>query len=480
MANTPKEIPEPKKSSPQGIKQPVAAGSKAIDLNPQSPRAAKMRTEIRLGAMALVAIVLLAIVIGILKHGAKQKQAAIGTATTDKPVLSAAGAADKLTDNLQTKAKQRASVLGQRDQVQPAVAGEDVLGGNRSSVPAGDPAGDLNLPPTRIAQRQPGTGAAGPANGPRQASPAELQREQQQSEELSARNSSLSKGGASGRSGGGPSAPQSPVDALTQLAGSLSRAGASGQGQPGSGAAGAGVGRQEDDQNRQDEKIAYFDKNRQTQSEPPFSRVSKETAISRFEVKAGWDIPATLDQGMNSDLPGDVRGIVRENVYDTVTGRYLLIPQGARVIGTYNSRVTYGQRGLQVVWTRLIFPDGSSIDLGGLNGQDVRGLSGFRDKVDNHYGKLFAIAALTSVFAAGVELSQRQNSNTTGFAEPTVNQTVSAAVGQQIGQLGTTLAQKQLNVQPTITIPIGYRFNIRVRKDLIFDTPYAERQAIWK
>ncbi len=479
MANTPKETPEPKKASPQGIKQPVAADSKAIDLNPKAPRAAKMRTEIRLGAMALVAIVLLAIVMGILKHGAKQKQAAMGTATSDKPVLSAAGAADKLTDNLQTKAKQKAGVLGQRDQIEPAVAGEDVLGGNRSAVPAGDPAGDLNLPPTRIAQRQPGAGAGAPANGPRQPSAAELRREQQQAEELSARNSSLSKGGAAGRSGGAPSAPQSPVDALSQLAGSLSRASAGAQGQPGSGAAGA-AGRQDDDQNRQDDKITYLDKNRQPQSEPTFSRVSRETAVSRFEVKAGWDIPATLEQGMNSDLPGDVRGIVRENVYDTVTGRYLLIPQGARVIGTYNSRVTYGQRGLQVVWTRLIFPDGSSIDLGGLNGQDVRGLSGFRDKVDNHYGKLFAIAALTSVFAAGVELSQRQNSNTTGFAEPTVNQTVSASVGQQIGQLGTTLAQKQLNVQPTITIPIGYRFNIRVRKDLIFDTPYAERQAIWK
>jgi type IV secretion system protein VirB10 len=183
---------------------------------------------------------------------------------------------------------------------------------------------------------------------------------------------------------------------------------------------------------------------------------------------------------MNSDLPGDVRGIVRENVYDTVTGKYLLIPQGSRVIGTYNSRITYGQRGLQVIWTRLIFPDGSSIDLGGLNGEDVRGLSGFRDKVNNHYGKLFAIAALTSVFAAGVELSQRQNGGNIYTGTPTVNQTISASVGQQIGQLGTTLAERQLNVQPTVTIPIGYRFNIRVRKDLIFDAPYADRQAVWK
>jgi len=199
-------------------------------------------------------------------------------------------------------------------------------------------------------------------------------------------------------------------------------------------------------------------------------------------VKAGWDIQAMLEQEMNSDLPGDVRGIVRENVYDTATGRYLLIPQGSRVVGCYNSRVAYGQKGLQVVWTRLIYPDGSSINLGGLNGQDVRGQFGFRDRVDNHYGKLISIAAVMSIFAAGVELSQRQNNAGAGavYAQPTINQTISASVGQQIGQLGTSLAQKQLNIQPTITIPIGYRFTIRVRKDLIFDAPYAERQAVWR
>lgn len=476
MADETKSNPGQKVKSPQGIKQPVNGASPILD--PKAPIATKMRKEVRIAAGVLMGIVLLTIVVGILRHGAKQKQAGMQGATSNSPIQSAAGAAGKLTEGLENKARRnKTGVLGEQEGIRSSSAGESVLD-QQGRVPAGDPAGELNLPPTKIAQRQPSPGGNPPQTGPRQPSPAELRRQQQEAEELAARNSGLSKGGA-GMRGSGATPPPSPADALAQLAGSLSRGGQQAPQQ--AAGAGSGAGRGEDDQNGQNDKIAYLDKSRQPQSEPGFSRVSREAPVSRYEVKAGWDIPATLEQGMNSDLPGDVRGVVRENVYDTVTGRYLMIPQGSRVIGSYNSRVTYGQRGLQVVWTRLIFPDGSSIDLGGLNGEDARGLSGFRDKVDNHYGKLFAIAALTSVFAAGVELSQRQNSGSVGvYGTPTINQTISASVGQQIGQLGTTLAQKQLNVQPTVTIPIGYRFNIRVRKDLIFDSPYAERQALWK
>ncbi len=88
--------------------------------------------------------------------------------------------------------------------------------------------------------------------------------------------------------------------------------------------------------------------------------------LTPFEIKAGWDIPATLDQALNSDLPGEIRGIVRQDVYDSATGHYLLIPQGSRVVGTYNHRVAYGQTGVQVIWTRLIYPDGTSINLEGM------------------------------------------------------------------------------------------------------------------
>src|SRR5258708_28226293 len=94
--------------------------------------------------------------------------------------------------------------------------------------------------------------------------------------------------------------------------------------------------------------------------------------IGRYEIKVGWDIPAVMEQALNSDLPGEVKALVRENVYDTATGKYLLISQGARLVGNYSSKVSYGQNGIQVVWDRIVFPDGSSIVLDALSGQDAK------------------------------------------------------------------------------------------------------------
>jgi type IV secretion system protein VirB10 len=184
----------------------------------------------------------------------------------------------------------------------------------------------------------------------------------------------------------------------------------------------------------------------------------------------GWDIPAILEQGINSDLPGEVKALVRSNVYDTATGKYLLIPQGSRLVGVYDSQIAYGQSRLQAIWSRIIYPDGSSINLDGMMGQDIQGMAGFHDKVDNHYKRLVGFALLTSAFTAGIELSQRQN--TSLLSTPTAGQTASSAVGQQLGELGTEVTRKNLSIQPTVKIPIGYRFNVRVNRDILFETPY--------
>jgi hypothetical protein len=103
---------------------------------------------------------------------------------------------------------------------------------------------------------------------------------------------------------------------------------------------------------------------------------TRTAPLSRFELKAGWDIPAILEQALNSDLPGEIKALVRENVYDTATGRHLLIPQGSRLVGSYDSRVSYGQDGLQVAWGRIVYPDASSINLEGMSGQDAKGYTG--------------------------------------------------------------------------------------------------------
>ena len=225
-----------------------------------------------------------------------------------------------------------------------------------------------------------------------------------------------------------------------------------------------------DDQNRQCQKESFLQKAK-AHTVDNYLKSSRTEPLSRYEIKAGWDIPATLEQAIDSDLPGEVKALVRSSVYDTASGQYLLIPQGARLIGTYNSVISYGQARVQVVWTRLIFPDGSSINLDGMSGHDAQGRAGFHDQVNNHYARLVGFAVLTSAFAAGLELSQRRN--TSLLTVPNAGQAASAAVGQQLTELGSEVTQRNLNIQPTIKIRVGYKFNVRVNRDMLFDAPYT-------
>jgi type IV secretion system protein TrbI len=202
---------------------------------------------------------------------------------------------------------------------------------------------------------------------------------------------------------------------------------------------------------------------------------ARTAALGKFEVKSGWLIPAVLEQELNSDLPGMVRALVRENVYDSVSGQYLLIPAGSTLIGMYNSHVGYGQDALQAVWKRIIFPDGSSLQLGGFEGDDGQGAAGYRDQVDSHWARIFSGALLTSLFAMGVQLSQGQNSSV--LQSQSIGQQAGAAVGQQVGQLGVEVTRRNLNIQPTLRIRPGYRFFVRVEKDILFKGPYTPMRA---
>jgi type IV secretion system protein TrbI len=224
------------------------------------------------------------------------------------------------------------------------------------------------------------------------------------------------------------------------------------------------------DQGQQSGKEAFLAKARAGQADD-YLKSTRKAPLSRYEIKAGWEIPAVLEQALNSDLPGELKALVSSNVYDTASGRYLLIPQGARLIGIYNSRINYGQDGVQVVWDRVIYSDGSSVDLSGMIGQDAHGFSGFRDKVDRHYTRLIGFAVLTSLFAAASEISQNQNRSLLTYPSPA--QVAGSAVGQQASDLGAQITRRNLNAQPTIKVAVGYRFNVRVNRDILFDAPYA-------
>lgn len=187
---------------------------------------------------------------------------------------------------------------------------------------------------------------------------------------------------------------------------------------------------------------------------------------SRYEVKAGSVIPAILVTGLNSDLPGNVIAMVKENVYDTVTGEYLLIPQGSRVLGRYDSMVSYGQKRVQVVWVRMIRPDGSSIMLENMPGVDLAGMSGYKDNVDNHFDRLVGGALLSSILSVGATVSQGTYTNDQNM---TTQQRMAASVGQDINNAGQQITRKNLDIQPTLKIRAGMTVNILVNKDMIVD-----------
>jgi type IV secretion system protein VirB10 len=228
-------------------------------------------------------------------------------------------------------------------------------------------------------------------------------------------------------------------------------------------------GGDQDDQNMQAMKEAFLSRARTLPAED-YLKSTRTAPLSKYEVKAGWEIPAVLEQGLNSDLPGELKALVSSNVYDTASGRYLLIPQGAQLVGVYNSRIGYGQDGVQVIWDRVIYPDASSLDLSGMIGQDAHGFSGFRETVDHHYKRLVGFAVLTSLFAAASEISQNQSRSVLTY--PTAAQLAGSAVGQQASELGAQVTRRNLNVHPTIKVSAGYRFNVRVNRDIVFDSPY--------
>ena len=195
-----------------------------------------------------------------------------------------------------------------------------------------------------------------------------------------------------------------------------------------------------------------------------------EAPRTPYELRAGFVVPATLISGVNSELPGQIVAQVSQDVYDTPLGKYKLIPQGARLVGSYSSEVAYGQSRILVAWQRIIFPDGKAMDIGSMPGADSAGYAGFKDQVNNHYFRLFSSALLMSSVTSGIALSQPEAGNVN--SRPSASSALSEALGQQLGQVTAQLIAKNLNIAPTLEIRPGYRFNVVVIKDMTFSRPY--------
>lgn len=187
------------------------------------------------------------------------------------------------------------------------------------------------------------------------------------------------------------------------------------------------------------------------------------------EIKTGFVIPATLITEINSSVQGMVVGQVRQNVFDTATGTQLLIPQGSKLIGEYSSDVPYGNNRLFMSWKRIVFPNGDSLDLGSMPGADMAGRSGFEDKVNTHFWKIFGNSLMFSFIIAGTNIITSE----TIFNKilPVYSRSVAGSMGDalavSLGQTMSDMIQRNLNIAPEITIRSGFLFNVMITKDII-------------
>ena len=216
-------------------------------------------------------------------------------------------------------------------------------------------------------------------------------------------------------------------------------------------------------QNRQDQKEAFL------KAGSTETRNSGNLALpaSPYQVMAGTVIAGALVTGMKSDLPGDVIATVTEPVYDTATGKFLLIPQGSRILGKYNNQVSYGQSRVQIVWNRVILPDTSSLTLDNLVGTDSAGYAGLEDDVDWHWKRIVSGAVLTTLLGVGAELAapeNRQDGNRIVIAGRDSAQ-------DSINQVGQEITRRNMNIQPTLTARPGLPVRIIVNRDLVL-RPY--------
>jgi type IV secretion system protein TrbI len=190
---------------------------------------------------------------------------------------------------------------------------------------------------------------------------------------------------------------------------------------------------------------------------------------SRYVLQAGSVIPAALITGIRSDLPGEVTAQVTEDVYDSPTGKFLLIPQGAKLVGQYDAQVAFGQSRVLLVWTRLIMPNGRGVVLERQPAADAAGYAGLEDEVDNHWGMLFKAAILSTLLSVG---SEAGTTNT----ESSLVQAIRQGASQGFNQIGEQVVGRSLAVQPTLTIRPGFPVRVMVTRDLILE-PYRGRES---
>lgn len=228
-----------------------------------------------------------------------------------------------------------------------------------------------------------------------------------------------------------------------------------------------------DQQNMQNQKIGFLQDN--SEQGDIYNHYSMVKPISPDEVQAGTIIAANLLTAINTTLPGDIIAQVRQDVYDTVSGQYLLIPKGSKLLGKYDSKVAYGQSRILIAFDRIIRPDGTSIQLSNFTGSDQLGEAGFVANTNNHWDKILGAATISTMLSFGAGVASGNNAPRAPYYYPSATQTALLGSAQSISQTGQALTSKAMDVQPTLTVPAGFSFNVIVNKDMIL-TPYEGKK----
>lgn len=229
---------------------------------------------------------------------------------------------------------------------------------------------------------------------------------------------------------------------------------------------------QQNDPNDQSAKMDFFRSSGGALTPQGYSAALPIPQQFPYELKAGTVIPGIMVTGINSDLPGSVMAQVSENVWDTSTGRNVLIPKGTCILGVYDSRVTFGQRRVLLVWNRLIFPNGTTLDIAGSSGVDQGGYSGLPCKVDEHWWTMIKSELLASIFVAGAEVVYDDVSWGSDNNSKSPRDAAAESAAGAILDMGTKSTSRASDIQPTITIRPGKRMGIIVQRDVVFPFPY--------
>ncbi len=216
--------------------------------------------------------------------------------------------------------------------------------------------------------------------------------------------------------------------------------------------------------NGQDNKLLFVNAPVDRRTTAP-NRIAQPA--SPFIIQAGTVIPAALITGIRSDLPGQITAQITESVFDSPTGRFKLVPQGARLVGIYDSQVAFGQSRVLLVWTRLIMPNGRAIVLERQQGADAGGYSGLEDEVDNHWPELFKAALLSTILGVGAELGSGADTG----SNTDIIQALRLSAATSLNQTGQQVVRRNLNIQPTLTIRPGVPVRVIVNRDLVLE-PY--------